>query len=167
MHNLGSPHIRRTLKKWTRFAFLPIAGLIYFLTQENSKKDHEISLESKKAGHELSEANAKGLMWFGISMFLGAILMHIILAAFFFDLRRQDQKHSPLTSAKEIFPDLLSQRKPPNQPRLQIDPQTDLQNYFKEQKRLLSSYEWIDQKAQKVRIPINRAIEILSGKSEE
>ena len=46
-------------------------------------------------------------------------------------------------------------------PRLQVDPERDLEAYMRDQQRLLKSVEWMDRDAGVVRIPVARATEQL------
>jgi hypothetical protein len=47
-------------------------------------------------------------------------------------------------------------------PRLQVDPQRDLEQLRESERELLDSYGWIDRPAGLARIPIDRAIDIVS-----
>ena len=50
----------------------------------------------------------------------------------------------------------------PPEPRLQVSAPKDLKQYKGAQEEILNSYGWVDQNAGVVRIPIERAIDILS-----
>jgi hypothetical protein len=50
----------------------------------------------------------------------------------------------------------------PPPPALQVQPWEDLQRYREQQGRILLSYAWIDRKAGVVRIPIERAMELVT-----
>ena len=52
----------------------------------------------------------------------------------------------------------------PPAPRLQVDARKDLAAYQKEQQQTLDTYGWMDQKAGVVRIPIDRAMDLLLEK---
>ncbi|MGE3541217.1 MAG: hypothetical protein AB7N91_27765 [Candidatus Tectimicrobiota bacterium] len=52
----------------------------------------------------------------------------------------------------------------PPEPRLQVKPVQDLQQLRSEEEALLQSYGWIDQSTGTVRIPIARAMELLSAR---
>jgi hypothetical protein len=52
----------------------------------------------------------------------------------------------------------------PPPPRLQTYPFTDLKDLRHEEARLLENYEWVDKNAGVVRIPIERAIDVLADK---
>jgi hypothetical protein len=49
----------------------------------------------------------------------------------------------------------------PPQPRLQVDPKAEFQEYLLEQRRILSTYGWISREQGTVRIPIERAMELI------
>jgi hypothetical protein len=50
----------------------------------------------------------------------------------------------------------------PPEPRLQVDPRAEFQEYLLEQRRILSTYGWISREQGTVRIPIDRAMELIS-----
>lgn len=52
----------------------------------------------------------------------------------------------------------------PPGPRLQVDARKDLAGYLKDQQQTLDSYGWVDQKAGVVRVPIDRAMDLLLEK---
>jgi hypothetical protein len=49
----------------------------------------------------------------------------------------------------------------PPEPRLEVDPSEDFQKYLQQEKQILSSYAWTSQADGKVRIPIDRAMELV------
>lgn len=52
----------------------------------------------------------------------------------------------------------------PPAPRLQVDARKDLNAYLKDQQEMLDTYGWVDQKAGVVRIPVDRAMDLLLEK---
>ena len=52
----------------------------------------------------------------------------------------------------------------PPAPRLQVNAPKDLADYLKQQQETLNTYGWVDQKAGVVRIPIDRAMDLLIQK---
>lgn len=52
----------------------------------------------------------------------------------------------------------------PPVPRLQVNAPRDLADYLKQQQQALDTYGWVDQKAGVVRIPIDRAMDLLLQK---
>jgi hypothetical protein len=53
----------------------------------------------------------------------------------------------------------------PPEPRLQVSPQADLQEYLQKQREALTSYGWISRPEGRVRIPIDRAMELVVERS--
>jgi len=49
----------------------------------------------------------------------------------------------------------------PPSPRIQVNPGADIQSYFQSQQNLLNSYGWIDRQNGIVRLPIDRAMELI------
>jgi hypothetical protein len=49
----------------------------------------------------------------------------------------------------------------PPPPRIQPNPALDMQSYLQSQQRLLNSYGWIDRQNGIVRLPVDRAMELL------
>jgi hypothetical protein len=63
-----------------------------------------------------------------------------------------------------LVPSLEPSRVMPPGPRLQVNAHEDLNDYIQEQQHTLDSYGWIDQSAGVVRIPIDRAMDLLLQK---
>jgi len=59
-----------------------------------------------------------------------------------------------------MLPEALRQPLPP-EPRLQIDPERELEAMRHEEARRLESYAWVNEPAGVARVPVERAIEIL------
>lgn len=66
----------------------------------------------------------------------------------------------PPMSGPALTP-LAPARQVPPPPRLQTSPERDMRQMRADEERVLSSYGWVDQKAGIVRIPIERAMEML------
>jgi hypothetical protein len=121
-----------------------------------------MSNKDPQFGYELTDIHSKKIMGISIGFIFSAIVIHLSLSAFFFSLRRQNQKQLPLDTQSQ----LLKQRIPPPEPRLQTKPNADLQVYLSQEKQSLSSYGWIHQKKGIVRIPIERAMILLVNPSQ-
>ena len=127
----------------------------------DTQPEPESARLSIKAGHELSDTNTKRITWFGIALVLGAIATHLGLFALFSEWRHSFHSDSNYNKSKTTAPQLLLRQGPPPQPRLQVNPAKDLHAYFEREKQFLSSYGWVDRKEKVVRIPIERAMELL------
>jgi hypothetical protein len=49
----------------------------------------------------------------------------------------------------------------PPEPRLQVDPQEDFQEYFRKQQEILNSYGWASRADGRARMPVERAMELV------
>jgi hypothetical protein len=49
----------------------------------------------------------------------------------------------------------------PPEPRLQVDPHEDLQEYLRKQQEVLNSYAWVSRGEGRVRIPVERAMALV------
>ena len=111
-----------------------------------------IRKESIAAGHETSDINARGVAWSGVAL-------AIIIAVIFFALRGLfgifTSQHSSGAIAASIHA-------PVPEPRLQVDEARDLSHLRQQEDSILNSYGWVDQKAAIVRIPIERAMDIVA-----
>jgi hypothetical protein len=106
-------------------------------------------------GHETTDASPLyvGLFALGLTLMIALVLPLLgwIFWRFEAAAKRADAPQSPL----------LGELTPPR-PVLQNDPAADLTLFRREEEQRLSSYGWIDPDKRIVRIPIERAIEILS-----
>jgi hypothetical protein len=104
--------------------------------------------------HESRDANIRSLAVFG-----GAIVITVaIVMLFSWWLFGVLTRVHPVGSAPTPF---AASRPLPPEPRLQPMPQLDLQHYLDEQNAELNTYSWVDRQAGIVRIPIERAMQLL------
>jgi len=105
-------------------------------------------------GYERSDASPKSLLKFGIGLFL--ILVACILGMrwmffYFAHVQQLGPPASPFENARVL----------PPQPRLQVHPKLDLEKYLDAENRILTTYGWVDKQNGVVRIPIDRAMDLL------
>ncbi|HYL47537.1 MAG TPA: hypothetical protein VEU52_10955 [Candidatus Limnocylindrales bacterium] len=105
-------------------------------------------------GYERSDASPKSLLKFGIGLFL--ILVACILGMrwmffYFAKVQQLGPPASPFENARVL----------PPQPRLQVHPRLDLEKYLDAENRTLTTYGWVDKQNGVVRIPVDRAMELL------
>ena len=108
-------------------------------------------------GYETSDANPRGLVLFGVGIF--AIIGVVLLIAYgvfghFQESQSLGAPASPFANASQI----------PPAPRLQTEPKRDLEHLRAREDHLLHTYEWVDPNAGMVRIPIDRAMELVLQK---
>lgn len=115
-----------------------------------------ISSKTIQAGHELSDLSSKHIALFGLSLavlLIGVVLVTYILHEHYSAVQTRTQAPpSPLASAREPTPE----------PRLLVTPGQDLKTLRAAEESILKTYGWIDRKNGIVRIPVDRAIEILA-----
>lgn len=115
--------------------------------------------ESKKPAHwpPDSELNAKAVVVVGVALLLSTALAAAVVwwlsLALRDDLEAQDPPPPVMLEAQSPY-------EPPT-PRLEIDPAVQLHALRAEEDEILGSYGWIDETAGVVRVPIERAMELL------
>jgi hypothetical protein len=98
----------------------------------------------------------------GIGLLVIVLVAALAMFVLFHVMEREEARLSPppnpLAAAE-------GPRLPP-EPRLQAHPLKDLEELHKAEDNLLTTYGWVDQRAGTVRIPIDRAIDILAQRAE-
>jgi hypothetical protein len=104
--------------------------------------------------YEKRDVNTRAILIFVLVLF-------VVLAVTFFSMRglfgyfSATQKLGPGASPFD------NSRVLPPAPRLQVDPAVDLDQVRESQNELLNSYGWADKPTGKVRVPIDRAMDML------
>ncbi len=111
-------------------------------------------------GYETNDASVRKLLPWGIGLVAGAFAIVILatLVQFLYLGRIPTITLPPVGEGINRTPPAPL----PPQPRLQVEPQTDLAQFRAQEDQILNGYGWIDQKAGKVRIPISRAMQLLA-----
>jgi len=81
-----------------------------------------------------------------IALGVGLLFLHV---------RKLDESHDVRRTFVKAAPPV------PPEPRLETDPREDFQEYFSKQQETLKSYGWKSRSEGKVRIPIDRAMELV------
>jgi hypothetical protein len=106
------------------------------------------------AGYEQSDANIPDLLKFGFWMAL-VIAVTLFAMKWTFHYMERTQTVSvpagPFTRPREL----------PPSPRLQVEPHQELKDYCEAEVKELNSYGWINQRLHVVRIPIDRAMDLV------
>ena len=122
------------------------------ITKGAPAKDQQ---NQQKGGHETRDINLRALTWTAIGLVVAAIAMYVTVGGLFNLFKRQDTSGgvpSRITTLGRL----------PSPPRLQINPAYDLQQFRDAESAKLNSYGWIDKSAGVVRIPIDRAMDLLA-----
>jgi cytoskeletal protein RodZ len=107
--------------------------------------------------YEPSEVSVKQLFGFAAGV-VGLVLVGVLGSIVVFHLFVH---HTPMGPPASPFDDT---RELPPKVRLQTAAPEDLNRYRDEQNKILSEYGWVDPKAGIVRIPVDRAMELLLQK---
>ena len=102
----------------------------------------------KNANYETRDANVPAVLGFTIALVITIVLTLVFSGLFVQDSARESMA-LPLVSAEAP------------QPRLETDPQADLRNKRAAEDKILHSYAWIDRQNGVVRIPIERAMNLV------
>ena len=111
--------------------------------------------ERAHAGHESTDVSPASVGTFALGLVVMIAIVLPLLGWVMARLEKAAEKSDPVPSP------VASDQTPPA-PRLENDPAADLARLRREEDDKLSSYGWIDREQGVVRIPVDRAIEILA-----
>jgi hypothetical protein len=116
--------------------------------------------DNPNAGHEERDVNVRAVTVTGLAIF-GLVVVSVCGMWFVFQwLAEKEARRSPPPSA---LVQQEGQRLPP-EPRLQAAPVADFQAIQAAEDKLMNNYGWIDPDKGTVRIPVERALEIVAQK---
>ena len=119
-----------------------------------SDTDHKPTAEE---GYERTDVQVPVILKFGvvlvIMMVFSGVASWAIFRVLFAHAKRADPVFSPLA---------VLDNRPPPEPRLIQDEPADLASVLKEEEAVLTTYDWVDKANGVVRIPIDRAIELMA-----
>jgi hypothetical protein len=104
--------------------------------------------------HEMTDASISGLVKFGIGLFLLILVVLVGMRWMFSHFSTTQQLGPPASPFAES-------QAPPQGPKLQVYPALELKDLRQGEDEKLNSYGWVDQKAGIVRIPVDRAMDLL------
>jgi hypothetical protein len=108
--------------------------------------------------HEVSDVNVRAIMWFILGLFASIVITYLVISGLY---RYFDTREARLELRPESLVAPQGPRQPP-EPRLQLDPQKDMEKLRAEEEAKLKSYGWVDQKAGVAHIPIEQAMKIIA-----
>lgn len=115
----------------------------------------EPSRDSLERGHEASDIRLRPILMAGLILaVLGVVGPLVLFPVFDFVLSRQAAQDPPL-------PPLARTDQTPPEPRLQTSPPRDWEELVTRQRAILDGYSWVDQPGGAVRIPIERAMDLI------
>lgn len=129
-----------------------------YISMEELKKNHND--ESLKRRHETTDANAKRVMIAGVG-FLGIMVVGLLMSWAVYSVMkdRTPNPGAPATTFEE--PSAVN---PPPRPWLQASPRDTLLMVRRAEDSVLTSYGWVNKETGIVRVPIDRAIEMVAAK---
>jgi hypothetical protein len=108
--------------------------------------------------HERTDADTRAITQFGIALVLVVMLSQLALWWLFNSFTRLESKLNPPVTA------LVRAQAPtePPEPRLQANPQADMRTMREKEETVLNHYGWVDPNRGVVRIPIDRALDLVA-----
>jgi hypothetical protein len=109
----------------------------------------------RQDGYEKRDISLGAVTLFAVSLVAALILVHYLALGAFHHLARQSSTYSPpsaLAATRENF----------TGPRLLVNQMLDMEAFRASEDALLHNYGWIDRDQGIVRIPIDRAIDLLA-----
>ena len=133
------------------------------MTEDLSKLPH--GLDHNDFEHE--DLSPGGVMYFMVGLLVVVIAIYVIVDGMYHFLDRYEREHqvnlSPMVAPN---PDtrIITPEDPLSfpQPRLETNERTQLTEYIQKQDQKLLTYDWIDKDTGTVRIPIDRAMDLIA-----
>lgn len=126
------------------------------MSDHDTRAQGDVNASSAAAGHEVTDADANPLVAIGIALaiivfvaFIGMVLLYRVFAYY-----------QPMMDAEPHA--LHETRAVSSGPLLQPDPPREKAALRQLEDDLLTTYDWIDKEQGVVRIPIDRAIDLLA-----
>ncbi len=113
-------------------------------------------VENSNRGHETTDASTRAVVTFAVGLFVFiAASMVLVWVTFTYFVKHQElgPPASPFENTRKL--------PPPGVPVLEATPRQDYKEYREQQKETLETYGWVDRKAGVVRLPIDRAMDLL------
>jgi hypothetical protein len=124
-------------------------------------------------GFEQEDLSPQGVFYFMGGLAVLGVVIYFILVGMYRYLDHYDRTHqapaNPMATAIGVDPQTMTYPQIQSQvqntfpkPVLEYSEQTQYTDELKKENEILSSYDWVDQKSGVVRIPIDRAIDLLA-----
>jgi hypothetical protein len=126
------------------------------LHRMSDASDHTPHAPPTGQGHEGYEVQLRPVVLSGVVLVLSIVLVFVMMGWLFNTLMTRQ-------AARDVAPSPLARTRPalPAEPRLQVAPAQELQQLHADEEAALQSYGWINQAAGIVRIPIERAMDLV------
>jgi hypothetical protein len=108
--------------------------------------------------HETRDISMRAVVWTALG-FMGLGALGLLLSGLYFGILDRGGPEPPPRSIRHAVAEAAPL---PPEPRLQMSPQSDLKAMREQERELLNGYAWVDRPGGRVRIPIDRAMEIVA-----
>jgi hypothetical protein len=131
-------------------------------------EDRPISRPTREVEFEREDLASRPIFIFLITLALGCVLVYFILKGMYSYLDAYENRHQPPPNALVEQPRRDTRTVAPGdisrfpQPRLQSDERLEINDVRLQEENTLHSYGWVNQPAGVVRIPIDRAMQLLA-----
>lgn len=106
-------------------------------------------------GHETRDVSVRVVAWFAVGLVLSTTLIYVAVAGLF-HLFKDEHPSPDAPSRIALHPHMLAPA-----PQLQSKVSADLLKFEAAEEAKLHSYGWVDRKAGVIRIPIERAMDLI------
>lgn len=121
--------------------------------------DHAVEHSTNgSSGHEHREANLRLILYAAAGLAVTVAIVFVLMWGSFNLLKTDEEKN------REALSPMAPMVQTPPEPRLEEHPWESLQELRTRENHLLTTYGWQDQKAGIVRIPVERAIDMVAQK---
>ena len=111
------------------------------------------------ARHEERDANIRAVLWFAAGLAATVVVVLVLMKWAFNFFPTLQRAGAPSQYAQPVA------NEPPPEPRLQIDAPEDLKKMREQEDSVLTSYGWVNKQEGIVRIPVERAMDLLVQRS--
>ena len=132
------------------------------MSQHTDAASAEHHAEAGQHGYDV-EITRRPVYWTGVILIGTALLAFAAMWAFMRGMQKFDASHAAQPSVLQEEIDRQQAQGPP-EPRLQPDPNLDMRAMRAEEDTLLSTYGWSDKATGAVRIPIDKAMDLLAAR---
>jgi hypothetical protein len=119
-------------------------------------------------GFEQQDMAAQGVFAFLIALAVGGVLVYFVIWGFYHFMDARQRSHQspqgPLVKQVETDTRIVSPEEITRfpQPRLEHNERVEIRDFRLKEEQTLNSYGWVDEKAGLVRIPIERAMQLVA-----
>jgi hypothetical protein len=134
----------------------------------NQHMTEDTKHEHAEERFEHQDLSAQSVFAFLISLIVGGVVVYFIIWGMyhFMDARQRERQHLPSPLVKQVETDTRivspDEIKTFPEPRLERNERTEINDFRLKEEQTLSSYGWVDEKSEVVRIPIERAMQLVA-----